>query len=197
VRFLRATYPFVPLVSETQLASLLRIKAIEEALEYFWEPENDKALEELADLLEVIQAACKLQGKTMEDLHSIMDKKRYERGGFESGVVLLKTKTLPLIQKDIVGSNMFSEETEIVQNRRHLTPAEMKELIYKPPYVVDDKIVIPLIPPDRDSKCMTLNIEGKEAILQYDASSVTISFSKLNDKEKANFNQMSLFDLPD
>ena len=56
----------------------------EELAEY----QESKALEELADLFEVMQAVVKARGWTMEELEQLRAKKAAERGGFEKKILL-------------------------------------------------------------------------------------------------------------
>ena len=52
------------------------------------EYQESKSLEELADLLEVIQAVVKARGWTMEELERVRAEKAAERGGFEKKILL-------------------------------------------------------------------------------------------------------------
>ena len=47
-----------------------------------------KSLEELADLLEVIQAVVKARGWTVEELEQVRAEKATKRGGFEKKILL-------------------------------------------------------------------------------------------------------------
>jgi len=62
-------------------------KLNEELAEY----QEDKALEELADLLEVIYAVVKARGYSMEELESCRRQKIEKRGGFEKKLLLKET----------------------------------------------------------------------------------------------------------
>ncbi len=65
------------------------IKAIDQKLdEELAEYHKDQNLEELADLLEVIYAATKARGYSLEDLEKLRAKKCDERGGFEKRIFL-------------------------------------------------------------------------------------------------------------
>lgn len=59
-------------------------KLCEELAEY----QESKSLEELADLLEVMEAVVKARGYTLEQLHAIRDEKRAKRGGFDDRILL-------------------------------------------------------------------------------------------------------------
>lgn len=59
-------------------------KLTEETAEY----QESKGLEELADILEVLEAICTARGYSIEELHAVREKKRAERGGFEKRLLL-------------------------------------------------------------------------------------------------------------
>lgn len=63
---------------------LLDQKLHEELAEY----QESKSLEELADLLEVIQAVVKAHGWTLEELDRVRADKAARRGGFEKKILL-------------------------------------------------------------------------------------------------------------
>lgn len=71
-------------LSHEDYISLLDKKLNEELAEY----QESKSLEELADLLEVMQAVVKARGWTMEELETVRKKKAAERGGFERKIML-------------------------------------------------------------------------------------------------------------
>lgn len=71
-------------LSHEDYISLLDKKLSEELAEY----QESKSLEELADLLEVMQAVVKARGWTMEELETVRKKKAAERGGFERRIIL-------------------------------------------------------------------------------------------------------------
>lgn len=62
----------------------LDAKLDEELAEY----QQSKSLEELADLLEVMEALVKARGYTWEELSRVRSEKRAERGGFEERIWL-------------------------------------------------------------------------------------------------------------
>ena len=71
-------------LSDEDYISLLDQKLNEELAEY----QESKSLEELADLLEVIQAVVKARGWTLEELEQARADKAAKRGGFEKKVLL-------------------------------------------------------------------------------------------------------------
>ncbi|SFC51237.1 nucleoside triphosphate pyrophosphohydrolase [Clostridium uliginosum] len=63
---------------------LLEVKLNEEVNEFL----EDKNLEELADVMEVLFGLADALGYSEEELLKVRDKKREERGGFKEGIVL-------------------------------------------------------------------------------------------------------------
>jgi predicted house-cleaning noncanonical NTP pyrophosphatase (MazG superfamily) len=66
----------------------IKRKLVEELEEYQQASTNEEALEELADLLELIYTVLPLHGFTMEELEEVRVKKLGKRGGFEKGYFL-------------------------------------------------------------------------------------------------------------
>lgn len=67
------------------------IEKLEEKLdEELAEYQESKALEELADLLEVMEATVKARGYTWEELTKLKETKKAARGGFEDRILLLE-----------------------------------------------------------------------------------------------------------
>lgn len=68
-------------------------KKLYEEVEEFQKTRNDQdALEELADILELIHAALSNHAVTFEDLEKIRIAKKEKRGGFEKGVFLIEVE---------------------------------------------------------------------------------------------------------
>ena len=70
-------------------------KLIEESKEvkdtlYSHDPENERLIEEMADLLEAYEALMEVKGLKMKDIKKAKKKKLKERGGFSKGVYLFK-----------------------------------------------------------------------------------------------------------
>ncbi|WP_035765034.1 nucleoside triphosphate pyrophosphohydrolase [Butyrivibrio sp. NC2002] len=74
----------IRILDDDEYMEMIDAKLSEELTEY----NNDKSIEELADLLEVIYAAAKARGYSRKDLDVIRNKKLKERGGFENKVFL-------------------------------------------------------------------------------------------------------------
>ncbi|RKN84077.1 nucleoside triphosphate pyrophosphohydrolase [Paenibacillus ginsengarvi] len=76
-------------LSEAEYAQALKTKLREEADEYARARDDLEALEELADMLEVIRALSAVHGAGWERLESIRFRKAEARGGFEERLFLL------------------------------------------------------------------------------------------------------------
>lgn len=72
------------ILSQEEYLQKLDEKLCEELGEY----QESKSLEELADLLEVMEAVVKARGYTLEQLYAIRDEKRAKRGGFDDRILL-------------------------------------------------------------------------------------------------------------
>lgn len=72
------------ILSDEEYLRMLDAKLDEELAEYH----KDQNIEELADLLEVIYAAAKARGHTVDQLEQIRAKKASERGVFEKRILL-------------------------------------------------------------------------------------------------------------
>lgn len=77
----------IEVLSDEDYLKMLDAKLDEELAEYY----NDQNLEELADLLEVIYAAAKARGFSIDELEELRKQKAEKRGGFENKLLLVKT----------------------------------------------------------------------------------------------------------
>ena len=75
-------------LSQEDYIQKLDEKLTEELNEY----QQSKELEELADLLEVLEATVKARGYTWQELTQIRDQKREKRGGFEDRILLTEVR---------------------------------------------------------------------------------------------------------
>lgn len=71
-------------LSDTEYLHMLDMKLEEELKEYY----QDKNLEELADLMEVIFAVAEAHGYSIAELEQVRQKKADERGGFKQKILL-------------------------------------------------------------------------------------------------------------
>ena len=72
------------ILSDDEYIEALETKLNEEVAEYL----SDKSLEEMADVLEVLQAICIARGYSLDDLETLRAKKAEERGGFAEKIFL-------------------------------------------------------------------------------------------------------------
>lgn len=72
------------ILPEDEYLIALETKLNEEVAEY----QADKNLEEMADVLEVLQAICVTRGYSLEELEAMREKKANERGGFAEKIFL-------------------------------------------------------------------------------------------------------------
>ena len=77
----------IKILSDADYVKMIDAKLDEELAEYH----TDQTIEELADLLEVIYAATKARGYTLDDLETVRAKKAAERGVFDKKVFLIET----------------------------------------------------------------------------------------------------------
>ena len=73
------------ILSDNEYLKMLDAKLDEELAEYH----QDKSIEELADLLELIQAATIARGYTLEELEAVRAEKAKKRGGFDKKIFLI------------------------------------------------------------------------------------------------------------
>lgn len=67
----------------------LQKKLGEEVNEYLNSQSNQEALEELADILELLHALTEYHGYTLNDLENLRRKKAAQRGGFKEKIFLI------------------------------------------------------------------------------------------------------------
>ena len=72
------------ILSDDEYIEALETKLNEEVAEY----QSDKSLEEMADVLEVLQAICVARGYSLEELEAVRAKKCEDRGGFAEKIYL-------------------------------------------------------------------------------------------------------------
>jgi predicted house-cleaning noncanonical NTP pyrophosphatase (MazG superfamily) len=142
-------------VTSKELLHLLKAKAIEEAVELFWEIDNSRIIEELTDLLEVIESISRVCNTSFEQLLAAAAEKRNERGGFEGGVVLLETQSVPLITRELKTEGLFQdldeEDGQLAPTQTTTATRIAQVLGSRRPKVEADGITVSLIPPDATS----------------------------------------------
>ncbi|MFX3625138.1 MAG: phosphoribosyl-ATP pyrophosphohydrolase [Ectobacillus sp.] len=79
-------------LTDEEYIQALQTKSQEELNEYLKTTDNESALEELADLLEIIHALARYHGAGIEEVERIRQKKAAERGGFMEKVFLIEVQ---------------------------------------------------------------------------------------------------------
>ena len=77
----------IKILSDEEYLKMIDAKLDEELAEYH----EDRNIEELADMLEVIYAAAVARGYSLEELEAVRAEKAKKRGGFEKKILLLQT----------------------------------------------------------------------------------------------------------
>lgn len=68
----------------------LKKKMYEELEEYIGAKDDEEALEELADILELMHALAKVHGENIEAVEKIREEKQIKRGGFDEKIFLIE-----------------------------------------------------------------------------------------------------------
>lgn len=77
------------ILNEEQYITELKKKSFEELEEYMNTTTHEDALEELADVLEIIHTLAICHGSSIEEVEKIRQRKAENRGGFEERVYLV------------------------------------------------------------------------------------------------------------
>ncbi len=80
------------ILSNEEYIKELKTKCLEEVDEYMTAKTDQEAKEELADIIEVLNAIVKTHESSMEEIESIRLQKKQERGGFQERIFLIDVK---------------------------------------------------------------------------------------------------------
>lgn len=80
------------ILSKEEYMVEVKKKLNEELEEYQEATTNEEAVEELADILELMHAAVKIHGATIEQLEEVRRAKAEKRGGFEKRIFLIEVE---------------------------------------------------------------------------------------------------------
>ena len=83
--------PFTRILDEDEYKVELETKLMEEYYDVLLAT-GEERVEELADMLEVISSLAKLEGKSLEEVIEVKNKKCDKRGGFEKRIFLEKVE---------------------------------------------------------------------------------------------------------
>lgn len=178
-----------------ELLKYLKEKAIEESYEFFWEDDDDKMIEELADIYEVIRSTCKIFGINIEELVVIADKKAEKKGGFEKGIFLLETseealiKVVPQDERPTLELNFEDPPIEVISSYKLPQKANFIQ-------VAEGKINLPYVQPmDIQSNTrkiiQEITFENQVFTVEYKKKGIEIKLKQ--EKPFNNPNQLSLF----
>jgi predicted house-cleaning noncanonical NTP pyrophosphatase (MazG superfamily) len=126
---------------EGELLDVLKAKIVEEAMEVLSAPSAGNLQEEMADVLEVLIALCRLGGGSLAKLERLAAQKRRKVGGFGKGLMLVQTEEVPLLEIRS-GNGLFN--TQVIRASRDSYQAIVAaggRLKTR-----RDRIIIPLIP---------------------------------------------------
>ena len=74
--------PITRILSQEEYLAELDIKLNEEVSEY----QEDKSIEEIADVLEVLYAICEARGHSIDELNAVRSQKMDKRGAFKERI---------------------------------------------------------------------------------------------------------------
>nr|WP_295974822.1 nucleoside triphosphate pyrophosphohydrolase [uncultured Bacillus sp.] len=84
--------PIIETLDQENYITELRKKSKEELQEYLSAKTNEEAIEELADLLEIIHSLAEIHDSSIDEVERIRVKKAEERGGFKDKVFLIEVQ---------------------------------------------------------------------------------------------------------
>lgn len=84
--------PIIKVLNDKEYKEALITKLLEEYNEVI-KAEGEEILEELADMLEVIEALANVENKTFNDIMKLKETKKEKRGGFSEKIYLIETKS--------------------------------------------------------------------------------------------------------
>ncbi|SIA62170.1 Phosphoribosyl-AMP cyclohydrolase [Mycobacteroides abscessus subsp. abscessus] len=80
------------ILNDQDYIKYLQQKSYEELDEYCAAEINEDAVEELADLLEIIHSLARHHGSSIEEVEKVREKKAEKRGGFEEKIFLIEVE---------------------------------------------------------------------------------------------------------
>jgi predicted house-cleaning noncanonical NTP pyrophosphatase (MazG superfamily) len=126
---------------EAELLDVLKAKVVEEAMEVLSAHSADSLQEEMADVLEVLIALCRVGGSSLRKLEKLAAKKRRRVGGFGKGLMLVQTEDVPLLEVRS-GNGLFNPgRVREARDSYQAIVAAGRRLKTR-----HDRIIIPLVP---------------------------------------------------
>lgn len=173
-----------------ELKELIKAKVIEEAFEYYWSPDADTDVEELADLLELLRTAARVHGIDFSVVIQTAEAKLEERGGFENGVVLVETRDSgSSLRWDESRSGRLITVPVAASTRRRANSA--RRVVRLP----GGRLILPVAPPTGwkkgESRTVGLTAED-EVTVTYGPTEILVHLQSR--PTRGNRNQLPLFD---
>lgn len=180
-------------IDSHQLLNFLKEKAVEEVLEFFWESDKDKIIEEMADIFEVLRSTCKIFGIDIKEIEKIAEAKNENKGAFDNGLLLLDTTESSLIE--IV-------DTDEKQNKKHTVSTKAlkhkREKMKIHASSSDNSISLPYIIGGFESNLSStgnikFQVEFENRLVEIIYSNTGIKINFVRDKAVPNPAQLNLF----
>ncbi|MDQ0253367.1 putative house-cleaning noncanonical NTP pyrophosphatase (MazG superfamily) [Evansella vedderi] len=76
-------------LDEEEYIKELKLKLAEEVGEYQATLDDGQAIEELADVMEIVHALARVHGSTIEEVDKVREEKANKRGGFQERIFLI------------------------------------------------------------------------------------------------------------
>jgi predicted house-cleaning noncanonical NTP pyrophosphatase (MazG superfamily) len=152
--------------SESERPALLKSKMVEEALEVLRAAGPEEATDELADLMEVIDALKDSLAISDDSLNDAVARKRSRRGGFEETLVLVQTSPFG----DQVGAR-GPNEPEVLPGLESLRP------IARQWHVREEgrRVLISYVPPmPGEPQSFQTRLAGQDLVIAYQTGSIAI-----------------------
>jgi predicted house-cleaning noncanonical NTP pyrophosphatase (MazG superfamily) len=181
-------------VPRSEADALLAQKLIEEAFEVRGTL-GEGLIEELADVLEVVDAMRSHAGIAKAELERLREEKRAKRGGFEQLIYLEETGIQSLkVQRDTEGHlPLDSDEATLSRTKGHRAEKRiLLKLTHAPRELV--RFDVSLIPPIErvgGQQHVEVEIAGFRVEITYGKNNVTVSIAKQRHRESPN--QLELF----
>ncbi|MEO2075904.1 MAG: nucleoside triphosphate pyrophosphohydrolase [Bacillus sp. (in: firmicutes)] len=83
---------FTRILNDEEYIGELKKKCFEELNEYVNTENDHNAIEELADLLEIIRELAEIHGASFEEVETVRQMKAEKRGGFKKKIFLIKVE---------------------------------------------------------------------------------------------------------
>lgn len=167
-------------LSGAHAIALLRQKLIEEAIEV-WNAEETDIGEELADVLDVVEALREQVGITPEKLRSIGDNKRSKRGGFEQ-MLFLEQTTIESLRGKSDRQKQFPQfvEDDVVLGRRKTTMRHFRIVANTDPrdLLTVEALLVPPVDASVEAEAVEIETENLEVSVKHVDNKLVVRLSR-------------------